>query len=80
MTMKNEPNVTDEERIVYQLTVEDLQNVADEELDRNLTAKEIQMVEDKIGDYIKWYDAISSAIDDMLYQAKKEGKKRARLP
>ena len=71
--MKNEPNVLDEERIVYQLTVEDLQNVAGEELSRKLTKKEIQMVEDKIGDYIKWYDAIDSAISAMLYDKKKAG-------
>jgi hypothetical protein len=68
MTMKKEPAVTDEERIVYQLTVEDLQNVADEELSRKLTEEEIKMVEDKLGDYIKWYEAIGSAIANMLHE------------
>ena len=32
MTIEKEQNVLDEERIVYQLTVEDIQDVADEEL------------------------------------------------
>jgi hypothetical protein len=38
------------DKIIYQLTVEDLQNVANEELDRNLTEDEIKILEDKIVD------------------------------
>lgn len=49
-------------KVVYQLTVEDLQNVADDTLGRFLTVNEIKLVEEKIGDYINWYDAIHNAI------------------
>ncbi len=38
----------DPERIVYALTVEDLQNVAQEVLERELTEKEISQVEDPL--------------------------------
>ncbi len=52
----------DPERIVYALTVEDLQNVAQEVLERELTEKEISQVEESLGDYITWFDAIEFAI------------------
>ncbi|MDR0708117.1 MAG: hypothetical protein LBF60_09660 [Treponema sp.] len=51
------------DKIIYQLSVEDLQTVADEELGRNLTEEEICLLEDKVGDFIDWYSAISCAID-----------------
>ncbi|MFQ3599464.1 MAG: hypothetical protein SNJ55_10430 [Chloroherpetonaceae bacterium] len=54
------------EKIIYQLTVEDLQNVANEELNRDLTEEEIKLLEDKIGDYIDWYEIISSAISNNI--------------
>lgn len=50
------------EKIIYQLTVEDLQNVANDELERDLTEEEIKLLENKIGDYIDWYSIISDAI------------------
>ena len=52
----------DIDKIIYQLTVEDLQNVADDTLGRKLSEKEIAVLEEKIGDYINWYDSIYSAI------------------
>jgi len=51
-----------EEKIIYQLTIEDLQNVANEILNRKLTEEEISFVADKLGDCINWYDAIQDAI------------------
>jgi hypothetical protein len=50
------------DKIIYQLTVEDLQNVANDELSRDLTEEEIKLLENKIGDYIDWYNIISMAI------------------
>jgi len=50
------------DKIIYQLTVEDLQTVANEELSRDLTETEIKLLEEKIGDHINWYDAIHNAI------------------
>jgi hypothetical protein len=52
----------DEEHIVYSINVEDIQNVASEEFGRALTEEEVKIVEDKLGDYIKWYDAIMFTI------------------
>ena len=51
------------EKIIYSINIEDVQNVAEQELERKLTAKELRLVEDKVGDYINWYEAILNAID-----------------
>lgn len=40
------------DKIIYQLTVEDLQNVANDQLNRDLTNEEIKLLEEIIGDYI----------------------------
>jgi len=48
-----------ENTIVYSLNVEDIQTVALQELDRELTKDELKIVEDEIGNHIKWYDIIS---------------------
>ncbi|MBI3195601.1 MAG: hypothetical protein HYZ34_14210 [Ignavibacteriae bacterium] len=50
------------ERIIYSLIVEDLQNVAQEVLGRELTTKEISLVEESVGDSIDWIGAIEIAI------------------
>lgn len=52
----------DSERIVYSLNVEDIQEVAQQVLERGLTEKEISLVEKSICDYINWFDAIELAI------------------
>jgi len=49
-------------KIIYSINIEDVQNVAEQELERKLTAKELRLVEDKIGDCINWYEAIHNAI------------------
>lgn len=54
------------DRILYQLTVEDFQNVSQEVLDRDLTEAELNLLENKIGDYIDWYGAIESCINDKV--------------
>lgn len=70
--MTQELKIIDTSRIVYSLNVEDLQHVANEELKRDLTEEEIKRVEDKLGDYISWYEAISLAIEDMVHDTEKE--------
>jgi len=50
------------ERIVYSINVNDLQDVAEAEFGRKLTAPEIRSVEGRLGDFINWYDAIEYAI------------------
>jgi len=51
-------------KVIYSLNVEDVQNVAEQELDRELTKKELKIVEDKVGDYIDWYSAIDMTIQN----------------
>lgn len=50
------------ERIVYSINVSDIQEVAEQVLERKLTKKEIALVEDSVGDYIDWVQAIENAI------------------
>ena len=52
-------------RIVYSINVDDIQNVADQELDRELTDKEIEFIENRLDNFIDWYGAIASAINDL---------------
>lgn len=54
----------DPEKVVYSICIEDLQTIAMEDLNRELTSSEIDGVVDQLGDYIKWADAISMAIID----------------
>ena len=64
--MEQKLAITDPERIIYSLNVEDLQTVANDEISRDLTEEEIKIVEESVADYITWYQAISLAIADML--------------
>ena len=52
----------DSDRIVYSLNIQDIQDVASETLGRVLTDEEISIVEEHLGDSIKWYDIIESVI------------------
>ena len=53
-------------KIIYSINIEDVQNVAEEELGRKLSKKELEIIEDKIGDYIDWYGAIDFAIQNEI--------------
>jgi hypothetical protein len=50
------------EEIVYELSVADLQTVAREVLERQLTAQEIERVANSLSDHIGWFQAIENAI------------------
>jgi len=50
-------------RIVYSLDTGDVQSVAEEELGRELTRKEMKLVETKLGDHIDWFGAIATVIN-----------------
>lgn len=56
----------DLKEIVYQLVIEDIQNVAGQELHRELTSEEIKLLIDPIAENIAWYDAIARAIDEVI--------------
>jgi len=53
------------DKIVYSMNVEDVQNVAEEQLGRELTEKEVNFVEDRLGDYVDWYDSICFVLNDL---------------
>jgi hypothetical protein len=51
-------------KVIYQLNVEDLQTVANQELDRDLTIGEIKEIEKLVAEKISWYDIIADSIDE----------------
>ena len=53
-------------KIIYELTIEDVQEVAMQELERELSAQEIEKLIDPIAERIPWYDAIADAINNIL--------------
>lgn len=48
--------------VIYSINVQDLQDVSSRILERPLTQKEIASVEDSVGDFIDWNQAIENAI------------------
>ena len=55
----------DKNDIVYSLNIEDIQTIAIQEMDRELTDDEIENVKDLICEKINWYDAILNSIVDL---------------
>lgn len=51
-----------DDRIVYSINVADIQEVAQQVLERRLTEDEIVLVERSVGDYIDWSQAIENSI------------------
>lgn len=49
-------------KIIYYLNGEDVQTVALEEIERNLSDSEIESLKDLISSNINWYEAIADAI------------------
>ena len=56
----------EKEKIIYSINIEDVQNVANEKLNRDFNENELKLVEDKLGDYIDWFGAISDTISDVI--------------
>lgn len=48
------------DKIIYQLSVEDVQTVAEAMMERKLNNKELKKVIDKLGDNIPWFDSIQN--------------------
>jgi predicted transcriptional regulator len=49
-------------KIVYSINVTDIQEVAQEVLDRKLNKEEIIKIKESIGDYLDWFQAIENSI------------------
>ena len=48
--------------IIYSLTIEDIQTVANQELGKNLSSNEIENIKETLAEKINWFDAISDSI------------------
>jgi len=53
-------------KIIYQLTVEDIHNVSEEKLERQLTNEEMEKIISILPDFIDWYGAIENSIERAL--------------
>ncbi|MBN2315920.1 MAG: hypothetical protein JXM79_18480 [Sedimentisphaerales bacterium] len=60
----------DDDRIVYSINVADIQEIAEQVLERRLTKEEIVLVEQSIGDYVDWSQAIENSIREHVTFAK----------
>ena len=52
------------EEIVYSINIDDIQEVANQVLERRLTNKELALVRESVGDYIDWFQAVENAISE----------------
>lgn len=50
------------DNIIYSLSIQDLQTVAQEEFGRILSKSEIDIIAEKIGNHIDWYSIILETI------------------
>jgi hypothetical protein len=54
------------DRVIYYITVSDIQEVARQELERELSLEEIELIRERIAEKIHWYDAISDSINELI--------------
>lgn len=59
-------------KIIYSLNIGDIQDVAEESLERKLTDEELKKVIDRVGDFISWYNAIDYTFSDLGLKPKDE--------
>lgn len=53
-------------KIIYSISVGDIQGVAVNELNRLLTEKEFKLVEKKLDDLLEWHEVIVTAIEQIV--------------
>ena len=53
-------------KIIYSLNVKDIQTVANKELRRDLSPREIKKILNTIGEKINWYDAIADSVNETI--------------
>jgi hypothetical protein len=56
----------DKNIVVYSLNIEDIQTVAVQEINRELTDSEVEKVKNLIGEKINWYEAILDSITEEI--------------
>lgn len=69
----------DTSKIIYSINIEDVQNVAKEELERRASKKELKIIEDKVGDYIDWHEAIRLALNEAVNLQKIKDASKAQI-
>lgn len=52
--------------VFYSLNIADIQGVAEQQINRELTREELQKIIDSIADKINWYDAIADTINEKI--------------
>lgn len=52
------------EKVIYSINIKDVKGVAQQEFDIELSEHDLIKIENKIGDYIDWYQAIVDVIND----------------
>jgi hypothetical protein len=53
-------------KIIYSLNIEDVQTVAQQELERKLSNEEIESIINSLGEKINWYEAIAVTISERI--------------
>lgn len=53
------------DRIIYSLTVSDIQNVAQKETGKELSNEELDIIIENINKNINWYDTIAAALVEL---------------
>ena len=56
--------------ILYSINVQDVQDVAQREFDRELNDKEMESVAAKLGEYLDWYEAVNTAVAQTIRKGK----------
>lgn len=59
-------------KIIFSIDIGDIQNIAMQEIDRQLTKEEIIKVQEKINQNINWYDPIADSINELLIISNEE--------
>ena len=59
-------NTQTAEQIVYEINVDDLQNVSMQVLERPLTDAEVVLIKESVGKHIDWFQAIENAIHEYI--------------
>ena len=54
------------DKIIYAIVLADIQEVANQELERELSLEEVELIRDRIAEKIHWYDAIAESIDELI--------------
>lgn len=74
--MKAKTKKQQKDRIIYSINTQDVKDVLDDMPEVRLTARQLKMVEEKLGDYIDWYGALELAIQYAISQTRVRKKRR----